>query len=157
VASNFPGVPAPGVLRVDNTFGNRGEGQNTIAPMLGFAWQMLPGTRQFVLRGGYGIFYSRPTGQAFYQNMLGAPFSVFRLNTGGATGQANLDLAISKAITFNWFRENNSVTFRAEFYNALNNPQFANPDNNFTSPTFGLISSTAVNPRVMQLALRFAF
>jgi hypothetical protein len=42
-------------------------------------------------------------------------------------------------------------------YNALNHPQFANPDTNFTSPTFGLISSTAVNPRVIQLALRLAF
>ncbi len=35
--------------------------------------------------------------------------------------------------------------------------QFANPDTNFTSPTFGVISSTAVNARVGQLALRFAF
>jgi hypothetical protein len=35
--------------------------------------------------------------------------------------------------------------------------QFANPDTNFTSPTFGVISSTAVNARVGQLALRFTF
>jgi hypothetical protein len=36
-------------------------------------------------------------------------------------------------------------------------PQFANPDSNFSSSTFGVISSTAVNPRVGQLALMFAF
>jgi hypothetical protein len=72
-------------------------------------------------------------------------------------GQANLDLAVSKAVNFNWRREKRSLTFRAEFYNAFNHPQFANPDSNFTSPTFGVISSTAVNPRVAQLALRFAF
>jgi hypothetical protein len=88
VASNFTGVLPPGVLRANNTFGNDGEGQNTIAPRLGFAWQFLPGTSRFVLRAGYGIFYSRPTGQAFYQNILGAPFSVFRLNSGVANASA---------------------------------------------------------------------
>jgi hypothetical protein len=53
--------------------------------------------------------------------------------------------------------EKNSIQFRAEFFNTLNHPQFANPDANFTSPTFGVISSTAVNARVGQLALRFEF
>jgi hypothetical protein len=88
VASNFPGVLPPGVLRANNTFGNYGEGQNTIAPRIGFAWQFLPRTSRMVLRGGYGTYYSRPTGQAFYQNILGAPFSVFRLNTGAANANA---------------------------------------------------------------------
>jgi len=72
-------------------------------------------------------------------------------------GQANLDLAVSKTVMVNWPIENGSFQFRAEFFNALNHPQFANPDTNFTSPTFGLISSTAVNARVGQLALRFSF
>jgi hypothetical protein len=72
-------------------------------------------------------------------------------------GQANLDLAFSKAIVLNWPVEKSSLQFRAEFFNALNHTQFANPDTNFTSPTFGVISSTAVNARVGQLALRFAF
>ena len=88
MASNFSGVIPPGVLRANNTFGNAGEGQNTIAPRLGFAWQFLPGTSRFVLRGGYGTYYSRPTGQAFYQNVFGAPFSVFRLNAGEANASA---------------------------------------------------------------------
>jgi hypothetical protein len=88
VASNFPGVLPPGVLRANNTFGNYGEGQNTIAPRIGFAWQFLPSTSRMVLRGGYGTYYSRPTGQAFYQNILGAPFSVFRLNAGAANANA---------------------------------------------------------------------
>jgi len=88
VASNFPGVLPPGVLRANNTFGNYGDGQNTIAPRIGFAWQFLPRTSRMVLRGGYGKYYSRPTGQAFYQNILGAPFSVFRLNAGAANANA---------------------------------------------------------------------
>jgi hypothetical protein len=72
-------------------------------------------------------------------------------------GQANLDIALSRSIGLNWPVENSSLQFRAEFYNALNHTQFAAPDTNFTSPTFGVISSTAVNARVGQLALRFAF
>jgi len=88
VASNFPGPVPPGVVRANNTFGNNGAGQDTLSPRIGFAWQLLPGSTRFVLRGGYGDYYSRPTGQAFYQNALGAPFSVFRLNTGMANAQA---------------------------------------------------------------------
>ena len=72
-------------------------------------------------------------------------------------GQANLDLALSKTVELNHPIENGTLQFRAEFYNALNHPQFANPDSNFTSPTFGVISSTSVNARVGQLALKFAF
>jgi hypothetical protein len=72
-------------------------------------------------------------------------------------GQANLDLALSKSIRFDWPREKSNLIFRAEFFNAFNHTQFSNPDSNFTSPTFGVISSTAVNPRVVQLALKFVF
>jgi len=57
-------------------------------------------------------------------------------------GQANLDLALSKTAIVNWPIEKSSVQFRAEFFNMLNHPQFANPDTNFTSPTSGVISST---------------
>ena len=72
-------------------------------------------------------------------------------------GQANVDLSLSKNIPIKWPNEGTSLQFRTELFNALNHPQFANPDTNFTSPAFGVISSTAVNPRVIQLALRFAF
>jgi hypothetical protein len=88
VASNFPGIPPPDVLRASNTFGNSGAAQSTIAPRIGFAWQIFPAISRVVLRGGYGVYYSQPTGQAFYQNVFGAPFSVFRLNAGPANAQA---------------------------------------------------------------------
>jgi hypothetical protein len=71
--------------------------------------------------------------------------------------QANADLAVSKKFMLNWPREKCEVQFRAEFFNALNHTQFANPDTNFSSPTFGVISSTSVNARVGQLALRLQF
>ena len=72
-------------------------------------------------------------------------------------GQANLDLAVSKRQTLPWHHEKTALDFRAEFFNAFNHPQFANPDNNFSSPTFGVISSSSVSARVVQLALKFSF
>jgi Carboxypeptidase regulatory-like domain/TonB dependent receptor-like, beta-barrel len=88
VASNFPGILPPGVTRADNTFGNYGQGQNTLAPRLGFAWQISRLKTPVVLRAGYGTYYSRTTGQAFYQNVFGAPFSEFRLYAGSANANA---------------------------------------------------------------------
>jgi hypothetical protein len=71
--------------------------------------------------------------------------------------QANVDLAVSKSFVLNWPREGCELQFRAEFYNLLNHPQFANPDSNFSSPTFGVITSTSVNGRLGQLAMRLTF
>ncbi len=71
--------------------------------------------------------------------------------------QANLDLAASKAIALGWPHEHSSLQFRAEFFNSLNHPQFANPATNFSSSTFGVISSASVNPRIGQVALKYVF
>jgi hypothetical protein len=88
---------------------------------------------------------------------IGTSFGNSATGIVNGPGQANLDLSFLKTVMLNWPIEKSSLQFRAEFYNALNHPQFANPDTNFTSPTFGVISSTAVNARVGQLALKFAF
>lgn len=88
VASNFHGVAPPGVLRANNTFANDAAGQNTIAPRIGFAWQVLPKTSRLVLRAGYGMYYSRPTAEAFSQNSNGPPFAFPRLIVGAANAGA---------------------------------------------------------------------
>jgi len=88
VASNFTGALPPGVVRSDNNSGNEGAGQNALGARFGFAWQIPRCKALVVLRGGYGTYYSRPTGQAFYQSMFGAPFSLFRLNAGPANANA---------------------------------------------------------------------
>ncbi len=88
VASNFSATLPPGVTRSDNTFGNYGEGQNALAPRIGFAWQILPTTNRLALRGGYGVYYSRPTGQVYTQSVLAAPFSLTRMRIGLANADA---------------------------------------------------------------------
>ncbi len=72
-------------------------------------------------------------------------------------GQNNFDLSLTKNFAFGWPRENSFLEFRSEFFNAFNHPQFGIPDLEFTSPTFGQISSTSVAPRIIQFALKFSF
>ncbi|HEX4320107.1 MAG TPA: TonB-dependent receptor [Acidobacteriaceae bacterium] len=80
-------------------------------------------------------------------------------------GQHNIDMSIERIFPL---RESNSLRFRAEFFNLTNTPQFGNPNNSldFTqgpngpvnlNPSFGMITSTAANPRIIQLGLKYAF
>jgi hypothetical protein len=82
---------------------------------------------------------------------LGTAFGDSATGLVNGPGQANFDLSIAKAIPLAWPTEKGRVEFRAAFFNGFNHPQFANPDNDLASPAFGVISSTAVNPRVGQL------
>lgn len=82
VSSDFAGTPPAGVTRVNNTFGNYGRGQNSLAPRISLAWQPLPWTRRFVLRTGYGMYYSRPPGQTATLSVLAAPYGLYRVSSG---------------------------------------------------------------------------
>jgi hypothetical protein len=70
-------------------------------------------------------------------------------------GQFNWDISIVKLTKFT---ERHTLEFRAEFFNALNHPQFNNPGAAVSTPTtFGVITGTSVNPRLIQFALKYAF
>jgi hypothetical protein len=89
---------------------------------------------------------------------IGTDFGNSETGIVDGPGQANLDVAISKMVPVKCLPiAESNVQLRAEFYNALNHPQFSDPDSTFGSPTFGAITSTSVNPRVIQLALKFFF
>lgn len=77
VASNFHGTLPSGVVRAGNTAALNGNGQNDWAPRVGFSW-MLPGMSRTVLRGGYGMFYTRTTGQPFLQLLATPPYGLIR-------------------------------------------------------------------------------
>ena len=99
VASNFTGTVPAGVVRSGNPYAVKGNGQNTWGPRLGFAWQILPESTRFVLRGGYGTYYSRPTGEAFVQNVFGAPYSVTRINVGSTNNNATFATPFAPPVT----------------------------------------------------------
>jgi len=72
-------------------------------------------------------------------------------------GQNNWDIALLKRFKLHWKKETSALEFRTEFFNAFNHPQFDDPDFAFGGPTFGQITRTVVNPRVVQFALKLAF
>jgi TonB dependent receptor len=74
VAANFQGTLPTGVTKTNNNSIFDGTGQNAVGPRLGFAWKVLPHSSRLVLRGGYGLYYSRITGQVQTQNTTSQPF-----------------------------------------------------------------------------------
>jgi Carboxypeptidase regulatory-like domain/TonB dependent receptor/TonB-dependent Receptor Plug Domain len=75
----------------------------------------------------------------------------------------NLDIALAKTTSIS---ERFKLEFRAEFFNALNHPEFAQPTladgaTNIDGPTFGQVTTTGTfrgaTPRIGQFALRLTF
>lgn len=80
-------------------------------------------------------------GNAGRNNLIGPPIN-------------NLDFQLFKDTTI---KENQSIEFRWEMYNAFNHTQWLAPSTNVESPsTFGVITGTRP-PRIMQFSLRYAF
>jgi hypothetical protein len=77
--------------------------------------------------------------------------STFRRN-----GIANFNAAITKRWRWNAKREWTAL-LRAEAYNLTNHPQFDEPKRNLTSPSFGRITNTLNDGRIMQFSLRLIF
>lgn len=68
--------------------------------------------------------------------------------------ERNLDFGIQRSFPITEMR---NVEFRAELFNLTNTPKFGLPIRDFSSPSFGVISNTVSNPRIVQLALKFNF
>jgi len=66
------------------------------------------------------------------------------------------DLSASKSFKMPRL-EKQSLLFRAEFFNAFNTPQFANPGGTLGTGTFGRVTSTSVPNRQIQFALKYLF
>jgi len=69
-------------------------------------------------------------------------------------GEKSADLSIRKIFALS---ERFRLEFRTEFFNAFNTTQFSSPGTNVSAANFGVISSTAVNPRIIQFALKLNF
>jgi len=88
----------------------------------------------------------------FTQEPLGSLGSSRRRFFSGP-GINNFNMALAKNTRFG---ERYNVEFRAEFFNIFNHTQFANVQGNFNASNFGQ-ATTARDPRIGQLALKFAF
>jgi hypothetical protein len=73
-------------------------------------------------------------------------------------GQFNFDATVQKTTTVGGINEGATLVFRTEFFNMFNHPQFSNPVSvDDSKSTFGQITSSAVNPRLIQFALKYVF
>ena len=124
-----------------------------------YASAVTPGSTSSRLGGnsrgpGYynaSAFCAPPTG-GIYGNGTGYGNSGIGVVLG--PGQFNWDISLIKDTKI---KEQQTIQFRAEFYNAFNHPQFGNPDTGVRDPTFGQITSTIVNPRIIQFGLKYTF
>lgn len=75
-------------------------------------------------------------------------------------GQFNWDITLVKTTRLT---ERQTLIFRAEFFNAFNHAQFNNPiatpapGEVQLGPTFGEITTTSVNPRIIQFGVKYLF
>jgi hypothetical protein len=69
----------------------------------------------------------------------------------------NIDMGISKSFTLPW-SERQKLVLRGDSFNTFNHPSFSPPNSTLSNlSSFGLITSTASTPRVLQVSLRFQF
>jgi len=71
-------------------------------------------------------------------------------------GTKTWDLSIGKNFRLP-YREGHQLQFRTELFNAFNTPQFGNPGGTLGTGTFGRITSTALDNRQIQFALKYMF
>jgi hypothetical protein len=96
---------------------------------------------------------------------IGTDFGTSGIGQVAGPNQNNWDIALIKRTSLS---ERIKLDFRAEFFNAFNHPQFANPDLDagLSAPelgliapnsNFGQINAMSTNPRIIQLALKLSF
>jgi hypothetical protein len=90
----------------------------------------------------------------------GAAQPVFRYGTSGRNtiigpGIIGIDASINKF--FRFVEGKHTVELRGEFFNAPNRANFGQPGTTLRTPNYGVLSSTRIDSRQIQVALRYSF
>lgn len=134
-----------------------GSGRRTAASTAG-SWANYSGDRNIgtVERQGAGVIYFTPEQVAQFTFPGAGEIGTSGRNSFRGPRFFNVDTSIVKKFPMFW--EQHTVTFRAEMYNTFNNSNFGNPGASIVTPqSFGRISATVGNARIMQMALRYDF
>jgi hypothetical protein len=116
------------------------------------------------LRGG---IHTDKNGKLQYFSNPAAALAALGFTQAGAIGNRNVatgpgffnfDMGVAKSFKMPW-SEKQQLRFRWDSFNTLNHPSFSGPSSATLSNTsqFGIITSTASAPRVMQYSLRYEF
>jgi len=118
-------------------------GRNSVGQVV--YWQHSDFGREGPGRSGVGGIFEQP--------LIGTEGDVPR-NYFRGPGYFMMDMALMKNFNID---ENKYIQFRAEAFNLFNNVNFGNPSQNLRSSSFGIITGTTGNPRLLQFALKFFF
>lgn len=122
------------------------------------------GTSYADATGDLSLPSGRPRGQKIAQYFNTAAvvqpaegtFGTLGRNTLRGPGYAETDASVTRVFPLG-FREGTRLTFRTEFFNLFNRPQLGQPENRLGRATFGQITSTSADPRILQFSLKVAF
>lgn len=100
-----------------------------------------------------------PSIDRWFNTAVFSPAQPFTFGTTGRTlpdvrtdGLKSLDLGLFKDFLA---KERFRIQFRTELFNAFNTPNFGYPNGSVISPSFGMVSSQANEPRKVQFGLKF--
>jgi len=91
---------------------------------------------------------------AFVVHTTPMTYGTSGINPLHADGEQQLDSSVSK--TFH-ITERQQLLFRVDAFNTFNHPNFAAPDSGVGDAAEGQVSSTAIDNRRLQVALRYSF
>ncbi len=101
--------------------------------------------------------FTKSLNEWFNKDAFGLPdvahYGTLSRNTMRGPGLNNWDLGLGKSFSFT---ERLRLQFRAEAFNAMNHPQYNQPDHSMTDTTFAVISG-ARDPRIIQFGLKLIF
>jgi hypothetical protein len=72
-------------------------------------------------------------------------------------GFANTDASLSRSFPLRFLGEAGRLTFRSEAFNLFNRPNLANPSGKVGTGTFGVITATSAQARILQFSLKVLF
>ena len=129
--------------------------QSTDAQNVDNPWQrpsIVPGVNPYVTnKSAINGWFNK---NAFVSS--GLAFGTTPRNYLRGTGTKTVNLSVMKNFAMP-YAESHNLQVRFEAFNALNTPQFSNPNASFGAASFGQISSTKINNRELQLAVKYLF
>ncbi|MBM3812112.1 MAG: carboxypeptidase regulatory-like domain-containing protein [Acidimicrobiia bacterium] len=106
-----------------------------------------------LVKGGTAVSYLSESEKALFTAPVVGQYGAGR-NIFTGPGFFQTDFALHKAFSIT---ETMKIELRGEAFNVFNNVNFNNPNVTSTAAAFGVISSTRVPPRILQIAARFSF
>ncbi|MGI4757758.1 MAG: carboxypeptidase regulatory-like domain-containing protein [Janthinobacterium lividum] len=113
------------------------------------------------LASGNTLFTTAPAVAYSVAAVAGGPLATDYGNSGVGVvrgpGNQNWDMTLVKTTRVGGLREDATLDFRTEFFNAFNHAQYANPGTAVGTASYGVINASSVAPRLIQFALKYQF